>query len=46
MLLGERWGPLGWAGAGLIVASSLVTQLYGREEGEPLALSSDSESEG
>jgi drug/metabolite transporter (DMT)-like permease len=26
-VLGERWGPAGWAGAGIIVASSLVTQL-------------------
>ncbi|GAB4815296.1 hypothetical protein N2152v2_002342 [Parachlorella kessleri] len=44
MLLGERWGPLGWVGAGLIIASSLVTQLYGKEEGEPV-LDSEEESE-
>lgn len=29
--LGERWGPLGWAGAGLIVTSCLVTQMMGSE---------------
>jgi len=40
--LGERWGPLGWAGAGLIVASCLGMQIFGREEGEPVA---ESESE-
>ena len=27
--LGERWGPLGWAGAAVITASSLATQLWG-----------------
>ena len=27
-----RWGPLGWVGAGVIVASSLATQLLGGEE--------------
>lgn len=37
VLLGERWGPLGWAGAGLILTSSLATQLFGSEAGEPLA---------
>ncbi|CAD7702600.1 unnamed protein product [Ostreobium quekettii] len=30
-MLGERWGPMGWAGAGLILASSLATQLLGGE---------------
>lgn len=39
-----RWGPLGWAGAALIIASSLVMQLYGQEQGEPV-LESGSESE-
>lgn len=29
--LGERWGPLGWAGAGLIVSSCLVTQMMGSD---------------
>jgi EamA-like transporter family len=27
MLLGERWGPAGWVGAGLIVSSSLAAQV-------------------
>lgn len=30
LLLGERWGPAGWVGAGLIVGSSLATQIFGR----------------
>jgi len=30
-LLGERWGNLGWAGAGLIVISSLAAQILGTE---------------
>jgi len=30
-LLGERWGPMGWLGAGLILTSSLATQLLGGE---------------
>jgi drug/metabolite transporter (DMT)-like permease len=30
--LGDRWGPAGWAGAGLILAASLVTQLAGAED--------------
>jgi drug/metabolite transporter (DMT)-like permease len=29
--LGERWGPLGWVGALLIVVSCLATQLVGAE---------------
>ena len=34
LLLGERWGPLGWVGAGLIVASSALTQArWGRGRG-------------
>jgi drug/metabolite transporter (DMT)-like permease len=32
--LGDRWGPAGWAGAALILAASLVTQLAGAEEVE------------
>lgn len=32
VVLGERWGALGWVGAALILASSLVTQLVGGEE--------------
>lgn len=31
-LLGERWGPSGWLGAGLIVASCLAAQLLGVEK--------------
>jgi drug/metabolite transporter (DMT)-like permease len=27
--LGERWGPMGWWGAGLILAASLACQLGG-----------------
>ncbi len=30
-LLGERWGPSGWAGAALIVGACLATQLLGSE---------------
>ena len=30
-LLGERWGHLGWAGAALIVVSSLAAQILGTE---------------
>lgn len=33
-LLGERWGPSGWVGAGLICASCLVAQLLGVEKEE------------
>lgn len=29
MVLGERWGPTGWAGAALIIFSSLAAQLGG-----------------
>lgn len=32
IILGERWGPMGWAGAGLIVTSCLVTQILGQDE--------------
>lgn len=32
--LGERWGPIGWVGAGLIVASTAFAQLHGKEEAE------------
>ncbi len=28
-VLGERWGPLGWVGAGIILASSLLAQVFG-----------------
>eukprot|EP00887_Chlorella_sp_A99_P000383 scaffold13.g383.t1 len=38
VLLGERWGAAGWAGAFLIVASSLVTQLAGKGDDAPLAV--------
>lgn len=31
-MLGERWGPMGWVGAGLIISSSLFTQLVGGKE--------------
>jgi drug/metabolite transporter (DMT)-like permease len=30
-VLGERWGPSGWAGAALIVGSSVAAQLYGAD---------------
>lgn len=34
IFLGERWGPNGWIGAALILASSFVTQMHGsRQEG-------------
>ena len=42
LALGERWGPIGWAGAGLIVASTVAAQLYGKEE-EPEEVSVDAE---
>ncbi len=29
VLLGERWGPTGWAGAALIIGSSLAAQAVG-----------------
>lgn len=32
VLLGERWGPSGWVGAGLIVSSSLATQTFGQSD--------------
>ena len=35
MALGERWGPTGWLGAGLIVASSLTGQIMGTDEDLP-----------
>ena len=35
-LLGERWGSLGWAGAGLIVVSSLAAQILGTESQKEL----------
>ena len=35
LLLGERWGPAGWVGAGLIVASSLTTQIFGQPDTLP-----------
>lgn len=31
VLLGERWGGLGWIGASMIVVSCFVTQIYGTE---------------
>eukprot|EP01025_Chloroclados_australasicus_P012846 TRINITY_DN1613_c1_g1_i1.p1 TRINITY_DN1613_c1_g1~~TRINITY_DN1613_c1_g1_i1.p1 ORF type:complete len:478 (-),score=50.12 TRINITY_DN1613_c1_g1_i1:1191-2462(-) len=34
VFLGERWGPMGWVGAGLILASSLGAQILGSEEEE------------
>ncbi len=32
LLLGERWGPAGWIGAALIVASSLAVQIFGEQK--------------
>ncbi len=32
VLLGERWGPTGWAGAALIIASTLAAQFLGGSE--------------
>jgi drug/metabolite transporter (DMT)-like permease len=42
--LGERWGPSGWVGASLIVASCLAMQLWGgaAEDAEAAAVESDS----
>lgn len=44
-MLGERWGPTGWIGAGLIVGSCVGMQIWGKEEGEPV-LESTSDMEG
>lgn len=41
LLLGERWGPAGWVGAGLIVASSLTTQIFGQPDIPPPDVPSD-----
>ena len=41
LLLGERWGPAGWVGAGLIVASSLTTQIFGQPDTPPPDAHSD-----
>lgn len=35
ILLGERWGPNGWIGAALILASSFVTQMHGSNDKDP-----------
>ena len=35
VLLGERWGASGWAGAALIMTSCLVAQLLGVEKDAP-----------
>ena len=35
-MLGERWSAAGWVGAGLIIASSLATQILGAGEEENL----------
>lgn len=32
VLLGERWGPMGWVGASLIVTSCLCMQIWGQQE--------------
>jgi drug/metabolite transporter (DMT)-like permease len=32
VMLGERWGKLGWLGAALIIASSLAAQIVGTED--------------
>lgn len=31
IILGERWGPQGWAGAILIVTSCFATQVFGTQ---------------
>ncbi|KAI8465510.1 MAG: hypothetical protein J3K34DRAFT_436810 [Monoraphidium minutum] len=33
VFLGERWGPWGWAGGGVIMAASMLTQMAGAVEG-------------
>lgn len=35
LLLGERWGAAGWVGAGLIILSSLTTQIFGQPDTPP-----------
>lgn len=42
-LLGERWGPQGWVGAGLIVSASLAAQLTGNKDHEKTAWSTINE---
>ena len=32
VVLGERWGRMGWVGAALIIVSSLAAQIMGTEE--------------
>lgn len=32
IMLGERWGPMGWAGASVIVASCFCMQMWGNQE--------------
>lgn len=44
VVLGERWGKLGWLGAALIIASSLAAQIVGTEEEPKKALSDASSS--
>ncbi|CAI6005532.1 unnamed protein product [Closterium sp. NIES-65] len=34
VLLGERWGPAGWVGAGLILGGSVSMQMFGQVEEE------------
>ncbi|CAI7798682.1 unnamed protein product [Closterium sp. NIES-54] len=34
VLLGERWGPAGWVGAGLILGGSVSMQMFGQSEEE------------
>ena len=42
VVLGERWGRLGWLGAALIIASSLAAQIMGTEEEAPAPEQEDS----
>lgn len=35
LVLAERWGPMGWVGAGLIVSASLASQLKGSSSKTP-----------
>ena len=41
LALGERWGPTGWLGAAIIVASSLTGQIWGGQSDDSAAKSID-----
>lgn len=42
VLLGERWGAMGWAGAALIVAGSCLSSVLGDMDAQPTAIAKKS----